>query len=204
MKKLSLYVFLVLMWCNVGFADAISEYEVAGAKLGKSILEIMSRDQLIENIMSTAKGSETSKRYIIIKYVPNASKYQNLEFNEYYITMDTDDENLPIVGIGAIIMFKNDFDACVKRQNQIANKFEKIFKIKKEVFPIQDFSDRYGPGSKWRPIIFERPNFQTIKSDTASVLCYHYGTSPENDLFGKDNLKINIFTREYADAITVK
>ena len=192
------------MWCNVGFADAISEYEVAGAKLGKSILEIMSRDQLIENIMSTAKGSETSKRYIIIKYVPDASKYQNLEFNEYYITMDTDDENLPIVGIGAIIMFKNDFDACVKRQNQIANKFEKIFKIKKEVFPIQDSSDRYGPGSKWRPIVFERPNFQTIKSDTASVLCYHYGTSPENDLFGEDNLKINILTREYADAITVK
>ena len=24
MKKLSLYVFLVLMWCNVGFADEIS------------------------------------------------------------------------------------------------------------------------------------------------------------------------------------
>ena len=132
------------------------------------------------------------------------SKYQNLEFNEYYITVDTDDENLPIVGIGAVIMFKNDFDACVKRQNQIANKFEKIFKIKKEVFPIQDFSDRYGPGSKWRPIIFEHLNFQTIKSNTASVLCYHYGTSPENDLFGEDNLKINILTREYADAITVK
>jgi hypothetical protein len=36
------------------------------------------------------------------------------------------------------------------------------------------------------------------------VLCYHYGTSPENDLFGSDNLKINILTREYADAITVK
>ena len=24
MKKLSLYIFLVLMWCNVGFADKIS------------------------------------------------------------------------------------------------------------------------------------------------------------------------------------
>jgi len=24
MKKLSLYIFLVLMWCNVGFADEIS------------------------------------------------------------------------------------------------------------------------------------------------------------------------------------
>ena len=117
------------MWCNVGFADAISEYEVAGAKLGKSILEIMSRDQLIENIMSTAKGSETSKRYIIIKYVPDASKYQNLEFDEYYLTIDSSDENLPIVAVTAIEWFKTDFDACIKKQNQYANKYEKIFKI---------------------------------------------------------------------------
>ena len=195
MKKLSLYIFLVLMWCNVGFADAISEYEVAGAKLGKSILEIMSRDQLIENIMSTAKGSETSKRYIIIKYVPDASKYQNLEFNEYYITMDTDDENLPIVGIGAIIMFKNDFDACVKRQNQIANKFEKIFKIKKEDLGILDISEKYGEGSKWRPIIFE----YRIKRNTASVLCYHYADQPD-----RNNIKVTVHTRKYADYITVK
>ena len=52
--------------------------------------------------------------------------------------------------------------------------------------------------------IFEHPNFKTLKSDTASILCYHYGTSPENDLYGEDNLKINILTREYADLITVE
>ena len=200
MKKLSLYVLLVLMVCNVGFADAISEYEMAGAKLKISILEIMTEEQVVENLETT---SWADKKYIIVKYVPDASKYQNLEFNEYYLTIDSSDENLPIVAVTAIEWFKTDFDACIKKQNQYANKYEKIFKIKKEVLPIQDFSDKYGPGSKWRPIIFERPNFQTIKSDTASVLCYHYGTSPENDLFGEDNLKINIFTREYADAITI-
>ena len=25
MKKLSLYIFLVLMWCNVGFADVVKD-----------------------------------------------------------------------------------------------------------------------------------------------------------------------------------
>ena len=140
----------------------------------------------------------------IVKAGKVRGNHHHPEFDEYYLTIDSSDENLPIVAVTAIEWFKTDFDACIKKQNQYANKYEKIFKIKKEVLPIQDFSDKYGPGSKWRPIIFERPNFQTIKSDTASVLCYHYGTSPENDLFGEDNLKINVLTREYADAITVK
>ena len=201
MKKLLGIVVLSLLWCNVGLTDAISEYDVAGAKLKISILEIMTEEEVMKNLESRSWADE---KYLIIKYDPDTSKYQNLEFDQYYLTIDSSDENLPIVGISALIFFKTDFDACIKKQNQYANKYEKIFKIKKEVLPIQDFSDKYGPGSKWRPIIFERPNFQTIKSDTASVLCYHYGTSPENDLFGDDNLKINILTREYADAITIK
>ena len=201
MKKLLAILVLGLFWWNLSFADTISEYEMAGAKLKISIFEIMTAEQVVENVEHRSWADE---KYIIIKYVPDASKYQNLEFDEYTLTVDSSDENLPIVAITAIKWFKTDFDACIKKQNQYANKYEKIFKIKKEVLPIQDFSDKYGPGSEWRPIIFERPNFKRLKSDTASVLCYHYGTSPENDLFGEDNLKINILTREYADAITVK
>ena len=200
MKKLSLYIFLVLMWCNVCYSE-ISDYEMAGAKLNISILEIMNVDQVAENVISR---DERDEKYFHIKYVPDATKYQNLEFNEYYVTIDSSDEIFPIVAITAIEWFKIDFDACLKKQIIYANKFEKIFRMKKEIHPISDFSDRYGSGSKWRPIIFEHPNFQTIKSDTASILCYHYGTSPENDLYGEDNLKINILTREYADLITIK
>ena len=189
------------MWCNVSFADTISDYEMAGAKLKISILEIMTIDQIKENIIGV---DSYDPKYFQIKYIPDINKYQNLDFNEYYLTIDSSDEIYPIASITAIKWFKTDFDACTKEQNIYANKFERIFGIKKEVHPIKDFSDKYGPGSKWRAIIYERPNFQKIKSDTASVLCYHYGTSPENDLFGSDNLKINILTREYANTITIK
>ena len=201
MKKLSLYDFLGLPWCNLGFADTISDYEMAGAKLKISILEIMTVDQIEENLISV---DSYDPKYFQIKYVPDTTKYQNLDFNEYYLTIDSSDEIYPIVAVSAIKWFKTDFDACTKEQNIYANKFERIFGIKKEIHPIKDFSDRYGPGSKWRAIIYEKPNFQRLKSDTASVLCYHYGTSPENDLFGSDNLKINILTREYANTITIK
>ena len=122
------------MWCNVGFADAISEYEMAGAKLKISILEIMTVEQVAENLHSRDWADE---KYLHIKYVPDSSIYQNLEFNEYYLTIDSSDENLPIVSVMAIEWFKTDFDACMKKQNIYANKFERIFRIKKEILPIE-------------------------------------------------------------------
>ena len=50
MNKLSLYIFLVLMWCNIAFGK-ISNYQMAGAKLNISILEIMTADQVAENVL---------------------------------------------------------------------------------------------------------------------------------------------------------
>ena len=101
MKKLSLYIFLVLMWCNVCFSE-ISDYEMAGAKLNISISEIMNADQVAENVISR---DERDEKYFHIKYVPDATKYQNLEFDEYYLTIDSSDENFPIVAVTAIEWF---------------------------------------------------------------------------------------------------
>ena len=201
MTKFSLYIFYILMFCNTGLASEISKYQMAGAKLNISILDIMTVDQVAENLINTDRRDEN---YINVRYFPDTIKYPNLEFNEYYVTVNTSNEMFPIVAMTAIEWFKTDFEACKKKQNMYASKFEKIFGIKKEIHPIQDFSDVYGPGSRWRPIIFEHPNYDVIKSDTASILCYHYGNSTENDLYGSDNLKINILSREYADLITVK
>ena len=82
MKKLLAIVVLGLLWNNVSFADSISEYEVAGAKLKKSILKIMNLEQVIENIVSIDSRNE---KYITVSYVPDTSKYQNLEFEKYYL-----------------------------------------------------------------------------------------------------------------------
>tara|TARA_B100002019_G_scaffold251771_1_gene232371 strand:+ start:68 stop:691 length:624 start_codon:yes stop_codon:yes gene_type:complete len=201
LRKLTFLSSLILLWCNVGIADSISEFEMAGAKLKIGILEVMTIEQIEENLEGTDSYDE---KYFRVKYIPDPTKFKNLNFEEYYLTIDSSNEIYPIVAISAIKWFDTDFDKCVEQQNMYADKLEKIFGIKKEILPIQDFSHKYGTGSKWRPIIYEHPNFKKIKSDTASVLCYHYGTSPENDLYGKDNLKINLLTREYADVITVK
>ena len=50
MKKLSLIIIFLLTFQNISLADTISEYEEAGLKLGKSILEIMNMDKVIIKI----------------------------------------------------------------------------------------------------------------------------------------------------------
>ena len=82
MKKLLGIVVLGFLWCNLSFADAISEYEMAGAKLKISILEIMTEEEVVENLESRSWADE---KYLIIKYDPDTSKYQNLEFDQYHL-----------------------------------------------------------------------------------------------------------------------
>ena len=200
MKKIIILFILILFKTN-SYSE-ISQYKIAGVRLHQSILEIMTEDEIIENAQTLSVHSD---RYAIIKYnkdlnnLPEAKNYDMI-----YLTIDINDENYPIVSITLYKEYGTDFNLCMKEQKLIAQKYEKIFKIKKKEFPIKDFSDKYGPGSKWKAIVFEKPNFKTIKSDTASVLCYHYGMSKENELHGQDNLKVNILTRDFADAATVR
>ena len=189
MKKLSLVIIFLLTFQNISLADTISEYEEAGLKLGKSILEIMTMDKIIESIVQ-----KEGEKYVTVEYVPDTSIYPSIDFDYYLITFDMRNEDLKIISFTAMEYFPDDFEGCMKKQKIYANKFERIFRIKKEVIPIKDFSDLYGPGSKWSAIIFEYP----VKANTASVLCYLYGDSPETN-----NLKINVISREYADSITI-
>ena len=55
MKKLSLYIFLVLMWCNVSSSESIKDYEKGGLKLGGSLLDLMNEGELIKNKISKWK-----------------------------------------------------------------------------------------------------------------------------------------------------
>lgn len=201
MKKLFLILLFTSFFSNKLFPD-IDQYKIGGVSLGSSILDVMSENEIIDN---TLQKSSHGEQYFIIDYNKNLSNFpETKNFDNIYFTIDIDDENFSIVAITMYKSYGTDFNSCKKNQKLLANKYEKIFKIKKEELPEKDFSSIYGKGSRWKAIIFEKPNFKVIKSNTASVLCYHYGMSTENELHGQDNLKVNILTRKFADAATVK
>ena len=57
MKKFLGIVVLGLLWCNVGFSNSISKYERAGLKLNKSLLELMTTDEINENFTLSARDA---------------------------------------------------------------------------------------------------------------------------------------------------
>ena len=74
MKKLSLYIFLGLLWCNVGFADDISEYQIEGISIGDSLLDHLSKEEIANEI-------EANK---------SAYNYLNDDFGEVYLFSNFD------------------------------------------------------------------------------------------------------------------
>jgi len=38
------------MWCNVGFAEDISEYQIEGISIGDSLLDHLSKEEIINEI----------------------------------------------------------------------------------------------------------------------------------------------------------
>ena len=73
----TIFIFLLSLQ-NISSADSISDYEVAGLKLGKSIIEVMSIEEIIDNLVQRSDD----ERYMTIKYVPDKSIYSNLDFND--------------------------------------------------------------------------------------------------------------------------
>ena len=75
MKKFfTIFIFLLSLQ-NISSADSISDYEVAGLKLGKSIIKVMSIEEIIDNLVQRSDD----ERYMTIKYVPDNSIYSNLD-----------------------------------------------------------------------------------------------------------------------------
>ena len=75
MKKLSLYVFLSLLWCNVGFADELSVNSLLqdGYKITKNETKVV--DGKVVKIITLTKG----KSYVIcaIKITGGSLTYIN-------------------------------------------------------------------------------------------------------------------------------
>ena len=61
MKKLSLYIFLVLMWCNVGFANNIKDFQIEGVSVGDKLDKL---DIFFPNISSSSSWDFTKPALI--------------------------------------------------------------------------------------------------------------------------------------------
>lgn len=178
---------MIFMCYNVSNAGSIRDYEKGGLKLGKSLLEIMTYDEIVESIRPMQQGED----FVTTLYIPNPFTYPD-EIGLYMVIFKPEDDNLSIQGFYLFEEFPNDFEGCMKKQDEYVKTNTKLFNLKPVDYGIRDKPNGFG---KWRSVIFE----YSRRKETSSVLCYHYSDNPENN-----NLKMGILTRELANFISVK
>ena len=113
MKKLSTYLFLVLFsFSALSFADDINELEIEGISIGESLLDYLSKDEIINEI----EANKSSYNYLNndfgeVYLYGNFEKYDYLSF-----FVRQNDKKYIIFSIAGLINYDEKFDACLLKQ----------------------------------------------------------------------------------------
>ena len=128
MKKLLLILFLSIS--QITFADdEFSDFQVLDMRVGDSLLDFMAEDEILDEIDKRKKLN----RYSHLKE-PNKFLEITLPKQEHYLydgvdvfIKNTVPKNYTIHGIRGYRYYIEDFDACIKRRNQIIEILTNMF-----------------------------------------------------------------------------
>ena len=188
MKKLSLYVFLVLIFFNSNNSQAnyINEYEIEGIRVGDSILSFFS----IEKINSGLKDWYPDKTFSYTEFSDSKIKdYDKLGF--FFKPGDNEYKIYSVAGIKYCI---DDIQDCYKLQKKIEKNFKVSFKfIKKKTNKVEypDGGDR-GTGS------IAIQSYWVFKNGEVFIETKDWA----KDSLYTDNVSINVDSKEFSDWLT--
>jgi len=135
MKKLLVLLFSIFFLLSPSvFADDISDFEIEGMSIGDSLLDYMTKDEILEGI------EETKDRYPWLnepyKYAQILLKkeFSTYDFVSIYIKNNSTNqyitdrsEKYTIESISGTISYIENFDGCIAKRNEIAEVLSKMF-----------------------------------------------------------------------------
>ena len=127
MKKLLILLCISLSF-NIFANDDLSNFQVLDMRIGDSLLDYMAEDEILDSIEKHKKLNRYShlkepNKFIEI-YVPRNNYLYEGAFVFIKNTLPT---NYSIQGIRGYRDFKEDFDECIKRRNQIVEILTSMF-----------------------------------------------------------------------------
>ena len=191
MKKLSTYLFLVLFSFSApSFADDISEYQIEGISIGDSLLDHLSKEEIITEIEHN-------------KPVYN---YLTDEFGEVYLRSNFDaydhlsffvkpkDKHYTIYVIKGSISYDDKLEECFAKQKEIEKEFSSMYKnAKKRKYSLKLTLDPTGES------VTHNITFTFDSGDYFDVNCTKYKKSLKIENNWRDSLQVIIGTKEIAD-----
>ena len=191
MKKLSTYLFLILFSFSVpSFADNIDEYQIEGISIGDSLLDHLSKEEIITEIES------------------NKPTYNYLtdEFGEVYLSgnfeiydpisffVKPNDKNYIIYDIRGVVGYDDNIEQCYAKQKEIVEEFSLSYKNTRKVE--ETFKFPWDPTGKSNV----RNTFLYFDSgDVITVSCAEYEKSLKIKNNWEDALSVAISKKEVLD-----
>ena len=188
MKKLSAYLFLFLFGFSApSFADDISEYEIEGTSIGDSLLEHLSKEEIITQIERNKSSydyltDEFGEVYLVGKF----EIYDLLAFK-----VKPNDNNYIIYSIKGSIPYDDKLEQCFAKQKEIVEEFSLLYKNAKKVEETPVFPWDPTGKSKSHNILFIFDSGDIIK-----VACTVYEKSLKIKNNWSDSLQIVIAKKE--------
>ena len=125
MKKTPLYIFFILLFCNVSFSNEIKELEIEGFSIGDSLLEHMSK----KDILSEIKSNKSTYNYLTDEFgeVYLYKNYEKYDYLSFFVRPK--DKNFIIYYIGGTIAYDDKIKQCLTKQKEVYKEISSQFNI---------------------------------------------------------------------------
>mgnify|MGYP006086947245 CR=1 FL=1 len=124
MKKLSTYLFLILLSFSIpSYGDDIKEFEIEGISIGESLLEYLSKEQIISEIeVNKPTYNYLNEDFGEVYLFESSDKYYALSF-----MVKPKDKYFNIYSIRGMIDYDNKIEKCFTKKKEIVKEFSLIF-----------------------------------------------------------------------------
>ena len=185
MKKIILLLSFLFL-SNV-FADDIKELEIEGFSIGDSLLDHMTK----EDILSEIEINKAEYNYLTDEFgeVYLYKKYKKYDYLSFFVKPK--DKNYLIHYIGATITYNDKIKKCLIKQKEIKKKFSSQFNFTKEENNSFEFP--------WDPTGKSKNHYFSLFLESGSeisVSCSEYEKSLKIKNKWKDGLTVEISTKE--------
>ena len=193
MKKLLGIVVLGLLWCNVGFADDISEYEIEGISIGDSLLDHLSKEEIITEIELTRPAyNHLNNDFGEVYLYGNFDNYDRLSF-----FVKPKDKHYAIYSIAGGISYDDKLEECFAKQKEIEKEFSSMYKnAKKRKYSLKLTLDPTGES------VTHNIEFTFDSGDFIEINCTKYKKSLKIENNWEDALQVTVNKKEIGDWFT--
>ena len=153
------------MCCNISFADKISDYQIEGISIGDSLLDHLSKEQ----IMTEIEINKTYYDYLTDKFaeVYLFNKFEIYDHLSFFVKPN--DKSYKIYLIKASIKYDDKIKKCYVKQKEIVKEFSSLYKntIKSENIATFNFDPTRKSNSSYVQFTFD-------SGDAITVSCKKY------------------------------